>query len=242
MVWEIEMGKWWLCIGKYWINNPTLLRSRPVTAQRAPLMKVFSVITGKLWTLSEMRMKYASAAVRADSTNSDSCHCSLLLPPSIVSGVLSGCHLYRFEPVRQQNAEPSFAETKMSEQHFRRVAEPELSRFHSLSFKRLQLLTKFSATGNCSVPSSFSLPVSRSAACSRLAFLVMLRILCRLFPVSEGFVIAVNWSRLPVCGVCVCCCSKCNSPRLEKYSPHDSIVAQAGTTSALQLLLGETGC
>ena len=64
-------------------------------------------------------------------------------------------------PVRQQNAKPSFAETKMSEQHFRRVTEPELSRSHSLSFKRLQLLTKFSATGNCSVPSSFSLlPVS----------------------------------------------------------------------------------
>lgn len=109
------------------------------------------------------RMKYASAAVRSDTTNSDSCHCSLFLPPSVVSGILSGCYSYCFEPVRQQNAKPSFAETKMSEQHFRRVAEPELSRFHSLSFKRLQLLTKFSATGNSSVPSSFSLPVSRSA-------------------------------------------------------------------------------
>lgn len=95
----------------------------------------------------------------------------------------------------------------MSEQHFRCVTEPELSRFHSLSFKRLQLLTKFSATGNCLVPSSFSLPpslpASRSAVCLRLASLVMLRILCRLFPVSEGFVIAVNWTQFPVRGVCV---------------------------------------
>lgn len=137
-------------------------------------------------------MKYASTAVQTDRTNSALCRRALFLPPSAVSGILSGCYLYCFEPVRQQNAKPSFAETKMSGQHFRRVTEPELSRFHSLSFKRLQLLTKFSATGNCSVPSSFSLPVSCSAAGLRLTFLVMLRILCRLFPVSEGFVIAVN--------------------------------------------------
>ena len=137
--------------------------------------------------------------IQTDSTNSDLCRRFLYLPPSVVSGTLSGCYLYCFEPARQQNAKPSFAETKMSEQRFRRVTEPELSRFHSLSFKRLQLLTKFSATGNAdfgSVPSSFflhlSLPVPRSAACLRLAFPVMLRILCRLYPVSEGFVTAVN--------------------------------------------------
>ncbi len=160
MVWEIETGKWWLCIGKHWINNPDLLWNRPVIAHWALLMKVFSAITGKSWNLVEMRMKYASAAVQTDSANSDLCRWLLFLPPSVVSGMLSRCCLHCFEPVRQQNAKPSFAETKMSEQHFRRVTEPELSRFHSLSFKRLQLLTKFSATGNCSVPSSFSLPPS----------------------------------------------------------------------------------
>ncbi len=137
-----------------------------------------------------MGMKYASATFWADTTNADLCDCLLFLPPSIVSGILSGCHLHCLEAARQQNAKPSFAETKMSEQHFRCVTEPQLSRFQSLGFKRLQLLTKFSATGNCSVPSS--LPVSRSAVCLTFAFLVVLRILCWLFPVSEGFVIAVN--------------------------------------------------
>lgn len=138
-------------------------------------MKAFNVIAGKLQgsLFSKARMKYASAAVRTDSTDSASCHCSLFLPPSAAGGMLSGCYsrcLRGGGPVRQQNAKPSFAETKMSEQHFRRVTEPELSRSHSLSFKRLQLLTTFSATGNCSVPSSFSLlPVSRSAVCLRLA-------------------------------------------------------------------------
>lgn len=154
--------------GDYVLENTELITwtsfgTGPVTAHWALLMKVLSVITAKLWNLPEMCMKYASAAVRADSTNSDSCRCLLFLPPSIVSGILSRCYLHCFEPLRQQNAKPSFAETKMSEQHFRRVTEPELSRFHSLSFKRLHLLTKFSATGNadfCSVPSSFSLPLS----------------------------------------------------------------------------------
>lgn len=131
-------------------------------------------------------------------------------PPSAVSGIQSRCYLYCFEPLKLQNAKPSFAETKMSKQHFRHVTEPELSGFLSLSFKQLQLLTKFSATGNahfCSVPSSFSLPpslpASPSAVCLRLAFLVMLHILCRLFPVSEGFVIAVNWTQFQI-HVCVC--------------------------------------
>lgn len=136
MVWEIKTGKWLLCMGKYWINNS-------VTAHWALLMKAFSVITGKLWILLEMSMKYASAAAQADSTNSHLCRCFLFLPPSTVSGIQSRCYLYCFEPLRQQNAKPSFAETKMSEQHFRRVTEPELSRLHSLSFKQLQLLTKF---------------------------------------------------------------------------------------------------
>lgn len=91
MVWEIKTGKWWLCIGNYWINNPDLLWNGPVIAHWAPLMKVFNVITSKLWNLSEMCMKYASAAVQTDSTNSDSCRCFLFLPPSILSGILSGC-------------------------------------------------------------------------------------------------------------------------------------------------------
>lgn len=164
IVWEIETGKWRLCIGKHWINNPDLLWNRPVIAHWALLMKVFNVITSKLWNLLEMCMKYASAAVQTDRTNSALCRCFLFLPPSIVSGILSGCYLYCLEPVRQQNAKPSFAETKMSEQRFSRVTEPELSRFLSLRFKRLQLLTKFSATGNCLVPSSFSLPPSLSLA------------------------------------------------------------------------------
>lgn len=73
----------------------------------------------------------------------------LLVSASAHSCVLTGCYLICFsEPVRQQSAELSFTETKMSEQHFRCMTEPELSRFRSLSFKRLQLLTKFSATGN----------------------------------------------------------------------------------------------
>lgn len=131
----------------------------------------------------------------SDGTNSDLCRRFLFLPLSVVSGILSGCYSHCFEPVRQQNAKPSFAETKMSEQQFRRVTEPELSRFHLLSFKRLQLLTK--VFSNRKLLGSFlflppSLLASRSAVCLRLASPVMLRILCRLFPVSEGFVIAVN--------------------------------------------------
>lgn len=78
-------------VGKYWINKPGW-----PTARWALLMKAFSVITDKLWNLPEMCMKYASAAVRADGTNSDSCRRFLSLPPFTVSGILSGCYFVLF--------------------------------------------------------------------------------------------------------------------------------------------------
>lgn len=83
-------------------------------------------------------------------------------------------------------------------------------------FKWLWVLTKFSATGSCSVPSSFPF-YSQSSVCLRLALRVMLHTLCRLFPVSEGSVAAVNWTRPPVHGDRARCGSKCHFPRREKY-------------------------
>lgn len=138
-------------------------------------MKAFSVIAGKLQGISFFEGAHEICISRRPNRQYRFSLVPMLLVPAslrsrwhakwILLALFAGGG-----PVRQQNAKPSFAETKMSEQHFRRVTEPELSRSHSLSFKRLQLLTTFSATGNCSVPSSFSLlPVSRSAVCLRLA-------------------------------------------------------------------------
>lgn len=119
---------------------------RPVVSQWPLRMTVFNVMTADLW--KAFRMKHAAAAAKSSVSRSDPCR---LVARSCI---LRGCVLNCFQPARQQSAKLSFTETKMSEQHFRPATEPERSRFPSLSFKRLQVLTKFSATGSCSVPSS----------------------------------------------------------------------------------------
>lgn len=71
-------------------------------------------------------------------------------------------------------------------------------------------------------------PVSPPAICLRLAFLVMLHVLCRLFPVSEVFVIAVNRTHFQCVVNVYGVFSNRNVPCSEKYFLHDLIqVAQA---------------
>lgn len=66
-------------------------------------------------------------------------------------------------------------------------------------------------------------PVSPPAICLRLAFLVMLHVLCRLFPVSEVFVIAVSGTQFQcVVNVYDVFC-KSTVPCSEKYFLHDQI-------------------
>lgn len=114
MVWEIKMGKRWLCLGNNWINNLDLICHRPATAQRALLMKAFNVITSKLWNLSKVSMKYASAASHAHCTNSD----LLFRPPSVLSGILRGnllcCCFRTSQPARDR--EPHMRVTAQAQQ------------------------------------------------------------------------------------------------------------------------------